>query len=76
LILATPKRAARQVKSLAKTGDTNAKRIIADRIESGIGAREQERKRFVELAERLAYSRNAEDQKRLKEELARMIFVD
>jgi hypothetical protein len=37
-------------------------------------ARAQERKRFFELADRLAHSRNAEDQKRLKEELARMTF--
>jgi hypothetical protein len=33
-----------------------------------------ERKRFLDLADRLAQSRDAEDQKRLKEELARMTF--
>jgi len=69
-----PARVARRVKSLAKTGSTSANRIIVDLIESGIEAREQERKRFFELADRLAHSRNAEDQKRLKEELARLTF--
>ncbi len=43
-------------------------------IECGIQAREQERKRFLELADRLAHSSDAEDQKRLKAELARMTF--
>jgi hypothetical protein len=42
--------------------------------ESGIEAREQERKRFVELADRLASTLDPEEQSRLKEELARMTF--
>ena len=69
-----PARVARRVKSLAKTGSTSANRIIVDLIESGIEAREQERKRFFELADRLAHSRDADEQKRLKADLARMTF--
>jgi len=69
-----PARVARQVKSMAKTGNTSANRIIVNLIESGIEVREQQRKRFFELADRLAHTRDAEDQKRLKEELARMTF--
>ena len=69
-----PARVARQVKSLAKSSSTSANRVIVDLIESGIEAREQEKKRFFELADRLANSRNAEEQKRLKEELARLTF--
>ena len=72
--ISLPARVARQVKSLAKTSNTSANRVIIDLIESGIEAREQERKRFFELADRLAHSRDAEDQKRLKAELARMTF--
>ena len=72
--ISLPARVARRVKALAKTSSTSANRIIVDLIESGIEAREQERKRFFELADRLADSRNAEDQKRLKEELARLTF--
>jgi predicted DNA-binding protein len=69
-----PARVARRVKSLAKTSSTSANRIIVDLIESGIEAREQEKKRFFDLADRLAHSRDAEEQKRLKAELARLTF--
>ena len=69
-----PARVARRVKILAKSSSTSANRIIVDLIQSGIEAREQERKRFFELADRLARSSNAEEQKRLKEELVRLTF--
>ena len=69
-----PARVARRVKSLAKTSSTSANRIIVELIESGIEARQQERKRFIDLADRLARSRDAEEQTRLKEELAVMTF--
>ena len=73
-IVSLPARVARRVKSLAKTSSTSANRIIVDLIESGIKARERERKRFFDLADRLARSRDTEEQKRLKEEMARMTF--
>ena len=71
-----PSRVARRVKSLAKTSNMSANRIIVELIESGIEARRQERKRFLELADRLARSRDVEEQNRLKEELAIMTFGD
>jgi predicted DNA-binding protein len=69
-----PARVARRVKSLAKTSSTSANRIIVELIESGIEARQQEKKRFIELADRLARSRDPKEQVRLKEELAVMTF--
>ena len=69
-----PARLARRVKSLAKTSRTSATRIIMELIESGIEARQQEKKRFIELADRLARSRDVDEQTRLKEELAVMTF--
>ncbi len=69
-----PGRVARRVKSLAQTSKTSANRIIVDLIESGLDAREQEKERFLDLADRLARSHDPEEQKRLKEELARMTF--
>jgi predicted DNA-binding protein len=69
-----PARVARRVKSLAKISSTSANRIMVELIESGIEARQEERKRFIELADRLARSRDAEEQTRLKEELAVMTF--
>jgi hypothetical protein len=69
-----PARVARRVKSRAKTSNTSANRIIVELIESGIEARQQERKRFLELADRLARSRDVAEQSRLKEELAVLTF--
>ena len=69
-----PTRVARRVRSLAQTTNTSANRVIVDLIESGLDAREQGKKRFLELADRLARSRDPEEQKRLKDELARMTF--
>ena len=69
-----PARVARRVKSLAKTSSTSANRIKVELIESGIEARQQEKKRFIDLADRLARSRDPEEQARLKEELAVMTF--
>ena len=62
------------MRSLAQTSRTSTSRVIADLIETGLDAREQEQKRFFEFADRLWRSRDSEEQKRLKEELARMIF--
>jgi len=69
-----PARVARQVNSLAKTGNTSANRIIVDLIKAGIEAREQERKRFFDLADRLARSSDTKEHERLKKELACMTF--
>jgi len=48
--------------------------VIVALIESGLDAKEQEKRRFSELADRLGRARDPEEQKRLKEELARMTF--
>ena len=69
-----PARVARRVKALAKRRKTSANRVITELIESGLEAREQERRRFFELAERLASSKEPEEQRQLKNELARLTF--
>ncbi|MGH9363010.1 MAG: hypothetical protein ACRD2T_13940 [Thermoanaerobaculia bacterium] len=71
-----PAGVARRVKSLAKSNRTSANRVLVALIESGLEAREAERRRFFELADRLAQTRDREEQSRLKEELARMTFGD
>lgn len=65
---------ARRVKSLAESSHTSASRILLELIKSGLEAREKERQRFFEMADRLTRSRDPEEQSRLKEELARMTF--
>ena len=69
-----PPRVARRVKALARTKKTSASRVIVELIESGLEAREQERRRFFELAERLTRSTDPDEQKRLKDELVRLTF--
>ena len=69
-----PGRLARQVRTLAKTQQTSTSHLLVELIESGIEAKEAEKKRFFELADRLATSADAEEQKRIKEELARITF--
>ena len=74
--ISLPARVARRVKSLAQTSNTSANRVIVDLIESGLDAREREKERFLDLADRLAGSRDPQERKRLKNELARMTFGD
>lgn len=71
-----PPRIARRVRSLAKTSRTSANRVLIELIESGLEARELEKRRFFELADRLAATEDSKEQVRLKEELARMTFGD
>jgi EAL domain-containing protein (putative c-di-GMP-specific phosphodiesterase class I) len=65
---------ARRIKTLAKSSHTSANRVLVQLIESGLEARESERKRFFNLADSLVQSTDHEEQSRLKEELARMTF--
>ena len=50
--------------------------MVIDLIEAGLESREREKNLFFDLADRLARSSDATEQKRLKEELARMTFGD
>jgi hypothetical protein len=71
-----PRRTVLRVKALARTRRASASRVIADLIESGLEVQERERLQFFELADRLAHSTRPAEQKRLKEELARLTFGD
>ena len=71
-----PLRVARRVRVLAKFKKTSANRVVVDLIEAGLEAQEREKKRFFDLADRLARSSDPAEQNRLKKELARMTFGD
>ena len=71
-----PPGVARRVRSLAKSSRRSANHVLVELIESGLEAREQERKRFFELADCLARSQDPEEQRRTKDELVRMTFGD
>lgn len=65
-----------RVRELAQRTRMSVSRVLADLIEAGLDARDDERARFTDLVDRLARSTNARDQSRIKEELARLTFGD
>jgi hypothetical protein len=69
-----PPAVARRVQALARRRKISANRVLVDLIESGLEAKEREKAAFFELADRLAQTSDHAEQKRLKEELARMTF--
>ena len=69
-----PSAVARRIQALAKRRRTSANRVIVDLIESGLEAKEREKLAFFDLADRLAHTSDRTEQKRLKEELARITF--
>ena len=71
-----PPRVAKLVKSLAKSRRTSASRVLVDLVESGLDAADRERQHFLDVAERLAQSKDPAEQARLKDELARLTFGD
>jgi len=73
--ISLPGRLAKQVKALARRQHTSANRVLVDLIESGLESREAERRRFFELADQLSASTDTEERQRIKQELARLTFV-
>ncbi len=71
-----PAPVARKVRAAAQASRTSTSKVITALIESGLNAREREKQEFLELADRLARARDPEEQRRLKEELARRTFGD
>jgi len=71
-----PSRVARRVRSLAKSRRTSASRVLVDLVESGLDAADRERQYFLDVAERLARSKDPAEKARLKVELARLTFGD
>jgi hypothetical protein len=69
-------RVARKVRAVAQASKTSTSKAIAALVESGLQAREQERREFLDLADRLSRSRDPEEQRRVKDELARRTFGD
>lgn len=63
-----------KVKSLARRQRQSANRVLESLIESGLEAKEAEKRHFFELAERLRTTRDAQELEQLKKELARMTF--
>jgi hypothetical protein len=67
---------AKRVKALAKSRKVSSNRVLVDLVETGLRSKDEEKRRFFELAERLSSSTDAKEQQELKEQLARMTFGD
>lgn len=69
-----PSPLAKRVKALAKSRKVSANRILVDLVETGLRSKEEERRKFLELADRLSRSTEPKEQQDLKKQLARMTF--
>jgi hypothetical protein len=69
-----PSPIAKRVKALAKNRKVSSNRILIELVETGLRSKEEERRRFFELADLLITSTDAKEQQELKEQLARMTF--
>jgi hypothetical protein len=69
-----PPRVARRVKALVRSKKSSENHVLVELIESGLDAREKEKARFFELADRLTRAKDSAAQAQLKEELARLTF--
>lgn len=69
-----PRRMAERVRAMAKRQRTSANRVLVELIEAGLDAKEAEKRKFFEVADRLTESDDAGERRRLKDELARMTF--
>ena len=63
-----------QVQKLARRQRQSASRVLESLIETGLAAKEAEKRRFFELAERLRNTSDPTELQQVKDELARMTF--
>jgi len=69
-----PSPLAKRVKSLAKNRKVSSNRILVELVETGLRSKDEEKRRFFELADLLSKSTDSKEQQELKEKLARMTF--
>jgi len=63
-----------KIKILARQQNRSANQVIENLIEAGLEARESEKRRFFEIAEKFRSASAPDEVKAAKAELARMIF--
>jgi metal-responsive CopG/Arc/MetJ family transcriptional regulator len=72
--ISLPTPIARRVQELAKNRHNSASRVLVELIEAGLESKEQEKKRFFELADRLETSEDPVERQKIKEALAKLTF--
>ena len=69
-----PARIARRLRALARARRVSTSRVIVDLVESGLDAKEWERRHYLALLEELRETEDPAEQERLPQELARRTF--
>jgi len=69
-----PHQIAKKIDAIASSRHVTGNRALVDLLQDGIAAYEQQRKAFLELADRFQQSKNPAEIARLREELAKMTF--
>lgn len=72
--IALPREIDSKVRKIARRQNRSANQVLGSLVESGLEARESERQRFFQLAERLRSATDRAELERVKHELARMTF--
>ncbi len=62
------------MRTIARARKTSANRVLVDLIEAGLESQAAEKERFFALANRLTETEDAQERRRIKEQLARMTF--
>jgi len=69
-----PRPIAKRVKALARSRKVSSNRILVELVETGLRSKEEEKRHFLQLADRLSNSKDEKEQRELKEQLARITF--
>ena len=72
--ISLPREIDSKVQTLARRQNWSANQVLEDLIETGLEAKEAEKRHFFELAERLRTTTDPAELRRIKDELARMTF--
>ena len=69
-----PANVAAQVRNLAKARRLSANRMLLELIENGMAAEKRKQEEFFDLAERFRKATDADEVKRLGDQMGRMVF--
>ena len=72
--ISLPREIDSKVQTLARRQNWSANQVLENLIETGLEAKEAEKRHFFELAERLRTTTDQAELRRIKDELARMTF--
>jgi len=72
--ISLPTGVAQRVSRLAKTQRKSTNRVLVELIETGLDAKEAEKRRFFALADQLGTTDDNRERERIKKELARLTF--